>query len=320
MPNDELKKSGFVAELKAKIEKPTQEQQRQADTAYKEFIETPAPSLQEMASTSQTPASDSIIYADLAFDSDQYSFQEKVAMDITEYAKIFGCSEEESLQSQIAILKDQKKQYLEKLNQAIDEDKKNAIDDCRSQLIAIETSMATKINYLEKQNNPESKTETQEVSLAQADTNLQGPMVDRSKKPSNVDSSKEYEDELVEKRQQTGDKINRVKFSESTIERDDLKEQQKKESKPEQSTETAKSTTLKSRLEEFSKIWQTPEDKVDLVTTPASNTEKDTHGPSVDRNLKPSRLAQSNFFSPSNASVQDEKKIKKKQAQAFALR
>ncbi len=119
------------------------------------------------------------------------------------------------------------------------------------------------------------------MPFAQAGTRLKGPVGDRSTESSNVNFSKKCEDELVDKRQQTGDKKNRVQFTESTIERDDLKEQQK-EAEIQRNLKAAH-PTFKSRLEEFSAtIWQSTPD--DLVANPTSSA---LQGPVVDRSVKP---------------------------------
>ncbi|MEN9917270.1 MAG: hypothetical protein RLY40_1202 [Pseudomonadota bacterium] len=279
--------------------------------------------------------SESLIYADLLFDPTSETVIGKPSDELTKYSQIFGQGSKEIVKSQIAILRDQKKEFLEKLNQAIDENEKKSIDAYCSQLSAIETSMATKINYLEKQaslhlEQDKSLSDTiqdEEVDWAtvtvaadgtrsitfedqkEKPVNLEkqqkltttGPAVDWSNKPK-IDSSKKSEDSLVEQRQPTGDKNNRVQFTESTIERYDLKEQQKKElSESKQDFKAANPTS-------------TEGPPVDRSVKP---------GPAVKCELKPSRLAKVNFFSmptpgSSLSADQDEKEKEKIDKKRFA--
>lgn len=157
-------------------------------------------------------------------------------------------------------------------------------------------------------------------------TNLPGAGVDRNNKLGNVDSTEKCEEALVEKRQLMGDKKNRVQFTESTIERDDLKEQQKKEtSESKKNLEAANPTTFKSRLEEFSTIWQS-NSTVDASTVSAQGPVVDWSvkpGPSVNRDLKPTnRLEKSNFFSTlsSGSSSDQEEKQKEKDKKRIAFK
>lgn len=361
MPNDNLtKNSGFVAELRARIAKQSESDRQKAEAVYKAFVETsvvetPGASNQKNTSVNQAQSSDSQEYAELVFKPAQRSFKKTSAEESTTYSEILRDSGEEKVQAQIAILKDQKKEYLEKLNQAISENKKDDIQDYSSQLTAIEVSLATKQHHLErnkilsleqsealyKPNLPEthevdlatvtiaedgtrgiifenqpvqeplSETEdqqTQEVTLAQEDIHFQGPAVDRTKKPG-VSS----EDELVEKRQKKGAPEKRVQFTQSTLEKDESKEQGNLLSKQSsQEVVKPKSATTQTRLKEPNAISQLTSDP-NGVANPA---------PQVDRKLKP-RLAHSdllsspNFFSKDQS---DQKEKKEKRMRSFAYR
>lgn len=339
---------GHLEEIKAALERRAQRQQ-QAEAAHKEFVETSGASYQE-TSVNQAQPSDSVTYAELDLNSlPACPFKKTSADDSIIYSEILGGSKEEKIKSQIAILKDQKKKCLVELTQAIDKNEKNAIHAYRSELSAIEVSMATKINYLERnktpsleqseelyksnepeihekidfatvtvtkdgthgitfENQPEAEEhQTQEVSLAQEDTHLQGPPVDRTKKPGI--SSKA---EPIEKRKNKDASEKRVHSTKSTLERDDSKEQENllsnqpsKAAKP-----TPATTSLQTRLQEFCTIWSDPVPSVDSA-------------PPVDRKLKPPRLVQSDLLSSPNffSEDQSDQKAKKEKATgSFAYR
>lgn len=219
----------------------------------------------------------SIVYAELLLNPTSELTSEPTK-ESTVYAEILGHSEEEIVKSQIAILRDEKKEYIKKLNQAIDEGKKDFIDDYCSQLSAIEISMVTKIDYLEKH-----KT-----------LPLGGDEVTSPRTTQELDWEIVTADEILEiPTLRCGDKLGeeakkRVEFTQSTIKREDLKEKQKEASESKQNYEQAPA--------------------VDRSTKP---------GPEVNRRLKPLKkeltlinrtkkppVAESNSFFQQNKNVQ----------------
>lgn len=147
MPNDNLSKKNpnFVVELKAKIERQTQEQQQRAETVYKELIEITGSSSsnQETTSVNQAQPQQAINlshvsdYADLGFSG---TFKNIPIKDDTEYAEILFLDSINKAKKLIADIKtaDRKIQGIEnlkKLNQSasnlaiIEEEIKKSHDD-----------------------------------------------------------------------------------------------------------------------------------------------------------------------------------------------
>lgn len=259
----------------------------------------------------QQQESGSLFYADLLFDPTSETVIGKPTDEPTEYSQIFGQhSEEEIVKSQIAILKDQKKEFLEKLNQAIDENEKKSIDAYRSQLSAIETSMATKINYLEKQ---KILTLGQEEELyetiAPQDEEVQWATVIVATDGTRSLTYDDQSDQKVGKAVNLEDEQQKlttkpIQFTKSTIERDALKEQQKKEpSESEQNLEIANPTST----------GKGP--PVDRSVKPKS---------AVNRELKPPRLNRVNLFSNpipgSSLSADQGEREKEKNKKGFACK